>query len=183
MRGEHDVQAADHRQRLPALQTEEHGGDLDGGEVHRGHDDAVEQEAQVEGAKAAHDTGRGVRVADLVELQIRHHPRTSPELCVEEHGRHPGQHERPPDPVAGDARAADDVGDQVGGVAAEGRGDHREAAQPPGHRSTRGEELGGAPSRPPAEEERRDEADEERREDNDPVEELQPHLSRSIHLD
>ena len=77
--------------------------DLGGGEVHRRHDDAVEEQAEVDGAEAAQDPGRLPGIADLVELEVREHARAAPEPGVEEHRHHPGEQEAPPEPVLGDA--------------------------------------------------------------------------------
>ena len=158
-------------------QAEQDAGDLAGRQVHGGHDHAVEEQPQVDRAEAAHDARRLARVADLVELQVGHHARAPPQPRVEEHRRDAGQHERPPDPVAGHALAPDDVGHQVGRVAAEGGGDHREPGEPPGHRAARGEELGGALAGPLPEEQRGHEADGDRGDRDHPVQGLQLHGS------
>ena len=173
--GEGHVEQAHEQQRLPALEAEEDPRDLAGRQVDGGHDHAVEEEPQVDGAEPAHDARRLSRVADLVELEVGHDPRAPPQPRVEEDRRHPGQHERPPHPVPGDALAPHDVGHQVRGVAREGGGDHGEPGQPPGHRAARGEELRRALARPLPEEERGDEADRQRRGDDHPVESLDVH--------
>ena len=175
VRREDDVQDADEEQRLPALEAEQDPGDLAGRQVHGGHDHAVEQQAEVDGAEAAHQACRPPRVADLVELEIRHHPRAAPEPRVEEHRGDARQHKRPPHPVAGHAIAPDDVGDQVGGVAAEGGCDHRQPGEPPRHGPAGREELRGALPRPPAEEQRRDKADQQADAGDNPVDELEVH--------
>ena len=175
MGGEHDVEDADAEERLPALEAEEDAGDLARGQVDRRHDHAVEQQAEIDGAEPAHDAGRVPRVADLVELEVREDAGSPPQLGVEEHRRHTGEDKRPPDPVAGDAVAPDDVGDEVGGVAAEGGRHHREPGEPPGHRAPGGEELGGVAARPPREEQRRDEAHEQRDGHDHPIERGEDH--------
>ncbi len=113
VRREDHVQRADERQRLPALEPEQHAGDLARRQVHRGHDHAVEQQSQVDRPEPAHHAGGLARVPDLVELEIGHHARPAPQPRVEEDGGDARQHERPPDPVAGHAVAPDDVGHQV----------------------------------------------------------------------
>ena len=175
MRREDDVQDADKQQRLPALEAEQDPGNLAGRQVHRGHDHAVEQQARGNRAEPAHQSCRPPGVADLVELEIRHHPRPPPEPRVEEHRGDARQHKRPPHPVAGHAVAPDDVGDQVGGVAAEGRRDHRQPGEPPRHGPAGREELRGALPRPAAEEQRRDKADQQADAGDDPVDELEVH--------
>ena len=162
VRGKDHVEDADAEERLPPLEAEEDSRDLAGGQVDRRHDHAVEQQAEVDGAEAADDARRRPRVADLVELEVSEHAGAPPQPGVEKHGRDAGEHERPPDPVAGDAVAPDDVGDEVGGVAAEGGGDHRKAGKPPRHRASRREELGGASPGAPREEQGRHEANEQR---------------------
>jgi len=57
--------------------------------------------------------------------------------------------------------ATDDVGHQIGRVAAEGGRHHRQPRQPPRHRPARDEKLRRALSRPLAEEERRQETNEQ----------------------
>ncbi len=58
VRRERDVEHADEGQRLPAREAEEHAGDLAGRQVHGGHDQAVEQQAEVDCAEAAHQARR-----------------------------------------------------------------------------------------------------------------------------
>src|SRR6185436_7986369 len=94
---------------------------------------------------------------------------------VEEHRRDAGQHERPPHPVARDAVPAHDVGDEVGRVAAEGGGDHREAGEPPWHRAARREELGRARAGALTEQQRGPEADDQAGGGDDPVERREMH--------
>ena len=157
------------------VEPEQNRRDLARGEVHRGHDHAVEEQAEVHRAEPADDAGGLARVADLVELEIGQHARPPPQPRVEEHGRDAGQHERPPHPVAGHAVAPHDVGDEVRRVAAEGRGHHRQAGQPPRHRAAGGEELRRVLAGAPAEEQRRREADDQGGGHDQPVEQLEPH--------
>ena len=174
-RGEDDVEQADEEEGLPAVEPEEDGGDLAGGQVDRGHDDAVEEEAEVDRAEAADDAGGLARIAELVELEVGQDLGPAPHPGVEEDRRDAGQGEGPPDPVAGDAVAADDVGDQVRRVAAEGRGHHGQAGQPPRNGAARTEELRGALARPLAEEQGGAEADEQDERDDDPVDQRKVH--------
>ena len=74
---------------------------------------------EIDGAEAADDAGGLAGVAQLVELEIGEHAGAPPQARVEEDRGHAGEHEGPPLPVAGDALRADEVGDQVGRVAAE----------------------------------------------------------------
>ena len=175
MRGEYHVEDAHAEERLPALEAEEDAGDLAGGQVDRRHDHAVEEKPQIHRAESAHDARRVARIADLVELEVGEHARPAPQPGVEEDRRHAREHERPPHPVAGDAVAPDDVGDEVGRVAAEGGGDHREPREPPRDGAARREELRSAAARPLGKEQRRDEADEQRDRNNHPVERGEDH--------
>ena len=175
VRREDDVQQAHEDERLPVVEAEEHVRDLDRGEVDRGHDHAVEEEAEIDRPEAAHEARGLARVAQLVELEVGEDARAPPEPREEEDRRDAREHEGPPLPVPGDALAAHDVGDEVRRVAREGRGHHREAREPPRHRAAGGEELGRVLPRAPPEEERRQEADGECRGDDHPVEGVQPH--------
>ena len=126
-RGERHVEHADQQQRLPAIEAEQDAGDLARRQVHRRHDQAVEEQAEVDGAEAAQRRRGAAGVAQLVELEVGQDAGPPPQPGVEEDRRHAGQHERPPHPVAGDAVAPHDVGDQVRRVGAEGRRHHRQA--------------------------------------------------------
>src|SRR5690606_34247377 len=97
-------------------QAKQDAGDLAGGEVDGGEDEAVEEQAEVDGAEAADGGGGASRVAQFVELEVGEDAGSAPEACIEEDGGEAGEDEGPPDPVAGDALAADDVGDEVWGV-------------------------------------------------------------------
>ena len=172
MGGEHDIEHAANQQGFPAGQAEENIGNLAGGEADGGHDEAVEEEPEVYGAEAADDRGGLAGVTDFVELEIGHDARTAPEAGVEENGRHTGQGKSPPTPIAGDALLADDIGDEVGGIAAESGGDHGEAGEPPRHGAAGDEKLGGIFAGAFGEEQGRKKADEECRQDNQPINEL-----------
>ena len=74
--------------------------DLAGRQVDGGHDHAVEEQAQVDRAEAAHGAGRLARVAQLVELEVGQHAGAPPQARVEEDRRDAGERERPPLPVA-----------------------------------------------------------------------------------
>ncbi len=175
MGGEHDVQQADREQRLPAAETEQHGGDLAGGEIHRGHDDAVEEQAEVEGAEAAHGAGGLAGVAELVEFQVGEHAGTAPQPRVKEDRGHAGEGEGPPLPIAGNSLGAHEVGHQVGGVAREGGGHHGKACQPPRNRAAGGKEFGRAPAGALADKQRGRETDGDRGKRNDPVNRMKLH--------
>ena len=65
------------QQRLPHRPAEHDVGDLGGGQVHRRHDHAVEEEPEIDGAEPAHPRGGLARVAHLVELEIGEHARAA----------------------------------------------------------------------------------------------------------
>src|SRR4029453_11403913 len=98
---------------LPAFEAEEDAGDLAGGQIDGRHDHAVEEKSEEHRAEAANEACGRARVADLVELEVCEHAGTPPESRVEKHGRHAGEHEGPPHPVAGDTSRAHDVGPGV----------------------------------------------------------------------
>ena len=177
------VQHANEQQRLPASQAEQDAGDLARRQVHRGHDHAIEKEPEINRAESANRRRRRTRIPQLVEFEIGEHARAPPQSCVEKHRRDAGQHERPPHPIPGHAVAPDDVGDEVGSVGAERGGDHGEARQPPGHRASGGEELGGAAPGAFTKEQRRPEADQEGASNNQPVERRQVHLDVRVDSD
>src|SRR4029079_4999586 len=95
----------------------------------------------------------------------------------------PGEQEAPPEPVRRDAALAEEVGDEIRCIGAEGGGDHRDADEPPGRRASGSEELARVLARAAPEEERRQEADRDARADYDPIErgemEGRAHVPRS----
>ena len=170
VRRKDDVQDADERERLPSIEAEQNAGNLARRQIHRRHDHAVEEQAEIHRAEAAHDRRGFAGVADLVELEIGQDARPAPQARVEEDRRDAREHERPPHPVARDAVAPDDVRDQIRRVAAERRRHHRQTGEPPGHGAARREELRRALAGAPAEEQRGHETDQKRQRDDEPVE-------------
>ena len=131
-------------ERLPALEPEEDAGDLARGEVDRRHDHAVEEQPEVDRAEAAHDGSRPCRSSGSRRTRGRS---SRPIAATAARRRTPSRRRSartPTTPSCRRRRCADDVGDEVRRVAAEGRGDHREAGEPPRHRAARREELGRA---------------------------------------
>src|ERR1022692_909122 len=151
------------------VETEQHGGDLHGGEVDGGHDHAVEEETEIDGAEAAHGAGGLSGVAHFVEFQVGEDAGTPPEARVEENRGDAGEGECPPLPVAGDSLGADEVGHQVGCVTREGGGHHGETGEPPGHGAPGGEEFGSALAGALPEEESGNEADKNGSGGDDPI--------------
>ena len=173
--GKQDVDDAADEQRLPDRPAEQHVRDLGGRQIHRRHDDDVEEQPEVDRAEPAHPRRGRARVPHLVELEVGQHAEPPPQPGVEEHRRHAREEERPPDPVARDAALAHEVGDQIRRIGAERRRDHRHADQPPRRRATGREELRGARPGPPGQPHRRQERDDDRGDDDDPVEGRQLH--------
>ena len=97
----------------------------------------------------------------LVKLEVSHDTRATPQAGEEEDRGDARERKGPPLPVTGDTILADLLGHPVRGVGRKGRGHHGEASEPPGHRASRGEELGSAFGRALRIEERRNEADED----------------------
>ena len=133
-----------HRQRRHGRKAEDRRTNLDCRERNGAHDDDVENEAEVDGAETAQRLGGRARITNLVEPKVRREGTPAPELRVDEDGEHAREQEGPPGPVPGDALGADEVRHEVRGVAGEGAGDHRDAQQPPGHRTPGEEEVLGA---------------------------------------
>ena len=180
MRREHHIQDAEDEDRLPRRHREEDIRDLARRERDRAHDEAVEKQSEVDGAEPTHHRGRLPGIAQLVELEIRHHAGTPPQPREEEDGGHAREHEGPPLPVACDAVLAHLLRHPVRCVAAECRRHHREPGKPPRHRAAGREELGRAAARALPEEQRGNEADQQRGNDDDPVEKDELHSDGSL---
>ena len=78
-RGEDDRHDGANRERFRARPAEQHARDLHGGEVDAGDDEAVEEQAEVDRAKAADERGGLPRVAQLVELEVGEHAAAAPQ--------------------------------------------------------------------------------------------------------
>src|SRR5947209_20054870 len=68
---ENHVQQADAEQRLPARDAEQYRRDLAGGKVDRAHDDAVEEQPEVDSPETTNHGRGSAGVTDLVELVVR----------------------------------------------------------------------------------------------------------------
>ena len=124
--------------------AEQYGGDADHGFDDPTEDEAVHQAAKVDGAEAAEEGGGFAFIAELNEFDIGEDAGTAPVTREEEDGHHAGETLGPPDPVAGDAVAGDDAGDEERCIGSEGGGNHRGAGEPPGDVATGDEEFLGA---------------------------------------
>ena len=69
-RGEEDRDRRGEEQGALHGPAEDDVADLGGGQIHGRHDDAVEEEAEIDGAETAHEGGRLAGIPDLVELEI-----------------------------------------------------------------------------------------------------------------
>jgi hypothetical protein len=58
---------------------------LHGGQVHGGHDHAVEEEAEIDRAEAAHGAGGLAGVAHFIKFQVGQYAGAPPEARIEEH--------------------------------------------------------------------------------------------------
>ena len=126
---------------LPGLQSQHDAADLDGGHGNGGHDDDVEEETEIDGAEASQEGRAFAAVAEFIETKVGYHAGTAPELGVDESREHACHQEGPPAPVLGHAALPDHVGHEVRSVGREGRGDHGEAQEPPGHGTAGKEEV------------------------------------------
>ena len=115
--------------------------DLDHRQVDPSEDDAVDGDAEVEGAEAAQEGGGFAGIADLGEFDVGHDAGAAPQAGVEEDGEHAAGDEIPPQPVARDAAHRHHAGDGQRSVGGEGGGHHRRAGQPPGDVAAGEEEL------------------------------------------
>ena len=94
-------------------------------------DDAVHEQAEIDGAEAA-QKGRGLAaVTDLGELHVGEQSAAPPEAGEEEDGHHAGEQRAPPEPVSADALGVDESGDDQRSVGGKGGGDHGGSGKPP----------------------------------------------------
>jgi len=157
--------------------TEEDGGDADHGFDDPAEDEAVHEGAEVDGAKAAEEGGGFALVAELDELDVGEDFGAAPVAREEEDGHHAAEALRPPEPVAGDAVAGDEAGDEERSVGGEGGGDHGSAGEPPGDVAAGDEELFGAAGGAAAVVEADEEIEEQVGGDDDPIGGGEDHFS------
>ena len=103
---------------------------LEDGDHRAGHpadDDGIDQQRDVERAKATQEGSRLTAVTQFDQLDVGQHTGPPPEPGIEEHGDHAADGESPPEPVAGQAVPGHQPGDGKGGVRREGGGDHGSA--------------------------------------------------------
>ena len=114
---------------------------LDHRQVHPAENDAVDRNAEIEGAEAAQERGGFAGIADFGEFDVGHDAGAAPQAGVEEHGEHAARDEVPPQPVARDAAHRDHAGDGQRRVGGERGRHHRRPGQPPRNVAPGEEEL------------------------------------------
>src|SRR4029077_9649158 len=92
--------------------SKEDGGDADHGFDDPGGDEAVHESAEGDGAKATEEGSGFALVAELDEFDVGEDFGAAPVAREEEDGHHAAEALRPPEPVAGDAVAGDEAGDE-----------------------------------------------------------------------
>ena len=133
--GQRDIAAG---QRQPdkdggqSVPAEGHAEDLGHRQVDPADDEAVDRQAEIEGATPAEQRGRPATVAELHERDVGQDAGAAPEPREEEHAEHAAEGGAPPDPVPGDAVGGDDAGHRQRCVGGERGRHHRRAGQPPG---------------------------------------------------
>ncbi len=95
--------------------------------------DAIHQQAEIDGAEAAQEGGGLAAVTDLGKLHVGEQSAAPPEAGEEEDGHHAGEQRSPPEPVSADALGIDEAGDDQRSVGGKGGGDHGGSGQPPVH--------------------------------------------------
>src|SRR5271155_2988645 len=124
--------------------AEKDGGDADHGFDDPSEDKAVHERAEVDSAEAAEESGGFALVAELDEFDVCEDFGAAPVAGEEEDGHHAAEALRPPEPVAGDAVACDEAGDEEWRVGGESGRDHGGAGEPPGDVAAGDEKLFGA---------------------------------------
>ena len=107
-------------------------------------DQAVHQQAEIDGAKAAKEGGGLSVVTHFGELHVGHQTGAAPQTREEKHRHHAGEKKRPPEPVPCDALCVDEAGDEQRRIGGKRSGNHRGAGQPPGNAASGNEIIFGA---------------------------------------
>ena len=170
------------RERFRSRPAEENAGDLHEREVDGRYDPAVEEQPEIDRTEAADERRRGTGVAKLVELEVGEHAGAAPQPCKEKDRRHPGQQERPPHPVLGDAAVAHQVRDEIRRVSGKGRRDERDPDQPPRRLPAGGKELGDVAPCAARQHDRRNETHRQRNDDDRPIQRREVHGTSAFGL-
>ena len=163
----------------PRGHVEEDGSELDRAQENRRHDDEVVDDAEIDGAEAAQKRGRASRIAQLIERDVRRRAETMPELRVDEDREDAAREERPPGPVSGKPVLADELREEVRRVGRGHRRDHRDADEPPRHRTAGVEEVGRALRAPPIGPDGNREQDGKERGNDEVVDSVEAHAKSS----
>jgi hypothetical protein len=162
--------------------AEENGGDADHGFDDPAEDEAVHEGAEVDGAEAAEEGGGFALVAELDKFDVGENFCAAPVAREEEDGHHAAEALRPPEPVAGDAVAGDEAGDEERRVGGECGGDHGSAGEPPGNVAAGDEKFLGTAGGTAAVVERDEKIEEQVGGDDDPVGGGEGHISFLLRL-
>ena len=157
--------------------AEENGGDADHGFDDPAEDEAIHQRTEIDGAKAAKESGGFALVAELDEFDVGEDFGAAPVASEEEDRHHAAEALRPPKPVAGNAVASNEACNEERSVGGEGRGDHGGAGEPPGDIAAGNEKLLGAAGRAAAVVETDEEIEEQVGGDDDPIGGGEDHVS------
>ena len=157
--------------------AEKNCGDADHGFDDPAEDEAVHEGAEVDGAETAEE-GRGFAlVAELDEFDVGEDFGAAPVAREEEDGHHPAEALRPPEPVARDAVAGDEAGDEEWRVGRESGSHHGCAGEPPGDVAAGDEKFFGAAGGTAAIVEADEKIEEQVSGDDDPIGGGEDHIS------
>jgi len=142
---------------------------------HPSQDDAVHQQAKVDGAKSAEKCGRLAGVANLGKLHIGEQARAPPQPGEQEDRHHAREQEAPPQPVPGNSLRVNQPGDHQWSVGSERGRHHGGPGQPPIHTATGDEVVVNAAPGAATKPQPHDERDREIADDGGPIEEGEAH--------
>ena len=132
-------------------------------------DEAVHEQAEVDGLESPKKCSRTSAIADFDELHVGQDCRAPPVAGEEEDRHHAADAERPPDPVSGDSLLGNHAANKQRRVRGKGRGHHGGPGQPPRDISAGHEEFFGVPAGSPAIVDADGEIHQQIADDDDPV--------------
>ena len=157
--------------------AEKNSGDADHRFDDPAEDETVHQRAEIDGAEAAEKGGGFALIAELDEFDVGKNFGAAPVAREEKDGHHAAKALRPPEPVAGDAVARDESGDEQRSVGSESGGDHGSTGEPPGNVSAGDEKFFGTAGGPAPVVKRDEEIEEQVGGDYDPISGGKDHYS------
>ena len=163
--------------------AQQNSGDADHGFDDPAEDEAVHQRAEIDGAKAAEESGGLAFVAELDKFDVGENFGAAPIARKEKNRHHAAQALRPPQPVPGDAIFGDEAGDEERRVGGESGGDHGSTGEPPGNIAAGDEKFFGAAGRAAAVIQTDQEIQEQVSRDYDPVGSGERHLGFVLSLE